>query len=189
LGQLCHELLVRFHVLCCACSSWRGYEVGEAQEGEKVEGELTAPQEPHDLAAPSEAAPHLGQLDPCMVMGCVGVVAGELVWEYEWLVWRVVLYLLWDVWQGERGGRLEIKLQVSLCHISVGAVGLEAGSYSPPSTSSSLLLLLLPPPQPVTGACPTASRRHTLTRADTPHRGGTSFGNPPPPTCLSHPSI
>lgn len=30
-------------------------------------GHLTAPQEPQDLEEPSEAAPHLGQLDPCIL--------------------------------------------------------------------------------------------------------------------------
>lgn len=29
--------------------------------------ELTAPQEPHDLLEPLYAAPHLGQLDPCIL--------------------------------------------------------------------------------------------------------------------------
>ena len=46
------------------------------QIGLEKKGERTAPQEPQALAAPSEAAPHLGQLDPCMLdLGCGVFVA------------------------------------------------------------------------------------------------------------------
>lgn len=77
-----------------------------------VVGKLTAPQEPHDLVSPSEEAPHLGQLDPCMlldvdvsVLWCCVAVKLELARERE------VQVDVFGVWR--RGVQLERYLQLS----------------------------------------------------------------------------
>jgi hypothetical protein len=57
-------------------SNLRAFQTEEMEPGRA----LTAPQEPHDLEEPSEAAPHLGQSFPCilaLVGGLFGEEAGE----------------------------------------------------------------------------------------------------------------
>ena len=60
----------------------------EKKHGGVREGR-TAPQEPQALAAPSEAAPHLGQLDPCMLdlFGLVWFGGGVFVAVRELRLW------------------------------------------------------------------------------------------------------